>query len=573
VILLAGAVGVLSLPAMAGAEKLPVFKLAPPRVDTARAAQILTRLSGKPLAARTKADDRRDAVVQRSGDKAVEVYKASGALFLRDTKQLWNPELKPRLPGRDEAKTLADRFLRENQLLPQENDRIKVSFTNLSESGVATDTPNASSQADKTILDIQANYGVSVAVQRGKEKAVVPVVGGGGDFKVAVGQDGAVIGYHGVWRPITGVAAEEEILSQKEAEERFRRSVGALKLTKLESYLAYYSAPAFEAQSVLPPVWVIRAEIQVGDQRVPIRSQIVAATRFGPESPKIRPQPRAAGQKPRPGSLDQDERRKPTRTSWLDTLGEIFAPRSAEAQDGTFEAGTSWIGPSQGLGGSPANAKGFVDGLAAAGWKVNFNWGELAAFESDWNSNDDNWVDAADFVFYTGHANSDGWVLNPPSDTFLHFSEVGSTPGSPNDLYGSNDLEWIIIAACGPHQSNHFVGGVGNAFDRWRGIFDGLHVFLGYGAITFDNTQEGARVTELARSGWPVIDAWFRTAWEIQPSTNGASAPDGPTIFVTAMYAHMGDHATRNDHIWGAGTTVDDPVGPNQQRQLMWSGT
>ena len=155
-------------------------------------------------------------------------------------------------------------------------------------------------------------------------------------------------------------------------------------------------------------------------------------------------------------------------------------------------------------------------------------------------------------------------MLNNPSDTFLNFSEVQAGGG---DLYGNRDLEWIVIAACGPHQSSHFVGGVGNAFDRWRGIFDGLHIFLGYGAVTYDNTSEGRRVVELAASGWNVIDAWFRTAWEIQPSTNGFSAPDGPTIFVTAMYAHMGAYETRDDHVWGApGATVGSTPNGSTER-------
>jgi hypothetical protein len=50
-----------------------------------------------------------------------------------------------------------------------------------------------------------------------------------------------------------------------------------------------------------------------------------------------------------------------------------------------------------------------------------------------------------------------------------------------------------------PHQSSHFVGEVGNAFDRWRGVFDGLHVFMGCGAVTFDNSSEGSRIVELSR--------------------------------------------------------------------------
>jgi hypothetical protein len=131
----------------------------------------------------------------------------------------------------------------------------------------------------------------------------------------------------------------------------------------------------------------------------------------------------------------------------------------------------------------------------------------------------------------------------------------------------------MIIAACGPHQSSHFVGSVGNAFDRWRGALDGMHVFMGYGAVTYDNTTEGSRVVQLSRAGWTVIDAWFRTAWEIQPSTNGYGAPNGPNILVTAMYAEKPGINTRNDRIWGTGTTVPDAREPGQVRWLLWSGT
>jgi hypothetical protein len=543
------------------AEQLPVFKLAEPKVDQSRATVILANLQREKPGFPAKSEDNGSVFIASAGSKEVEVYKASGGVFLRDTKQLWNPNLRPQLPSREKAKVLADKFLAENKLLPGEDGHVKVSFAEFTETGVAADIPG---KLDKKILDIQANYKADLLIEKTTgQKLVMPVVGGGGDFKVAIGDRGAVIGFLGGWRPIAEIASTEEILPKTEAEAKFKGVVGNANVTKIESFLAYYSAPAYEQQNILAPVWVVKAEAKFGDQKVRVRNGIIAATKYGPTWPEIPTKTRIKEEQPGPRSLDKDE----SQQSRLDLL---FT--SAYAQSAP-EAGTSWIGPSQGLGGSPANAQGFVDGLAAAGWNINFNWGEANAWESDWNSNDDNWVDAADFVFYTGHANSDGWVLNTPNDTFLHFSEVGATPGSPNDRLGQSDLEWIIIAACGPHQSNHFVGSVGNAFDRWRGMFDGLHVFLGYGAVTYDNTTEGSRVVELAGAGWPVIDAWFRAAWEIQPSTNGYSAPDGPTIYVTAMYAHKGSHETRTDHIWGTGTTASDPVNPGQQRYLMWSGT
>jgi hypothetical protein len=98
---------------------------------------------------------------------------------------------------------------------------------------------------------------------------------------------------------------------------------------------------------------------------------------------------------------------------------------------------------------------------------------------------------------------------------------------------GQQDLEWVVIAACGPHRDAHFVAGGGNAFDRWRGVFDGLHLFMGYGAVTFDKKDEGARLVDYARDGDTIQHAWFRAAKGDQPHTNGEGAPNGPNVYVT----------------------------------------
>lgn len=549
---------------LAMAEQLPIYQLGTTEVSEARGAAVLYSVYGGRPPAKLETRETKTLLIQNVGMTQLEIEKASGGMFLRDSKQLWNAALKPSLPDREKARQLADEFLKSAQVLPAGDKNLVTNFAGFAETAVSPDNGNP---RDKTSLDMQVNYSVRLNVVRetGKQEQL-PIVGGGGDFKVALGDGGRVIGYTGVWRPITGVAATADVIPQKEAEAQYLKSLGRMKVTQLSSSLAYYSAPSFEQQALLTPVWVMRGEADVDGNRVPLRVGIVAATSYGPKWRAPQLPPREDGQKP-PAHADDGDEKFGANRSLLDLL---ISPAHAV---NPFEAGTSWIGPSQGLAGSPLNAAGFVNNLAAAGWLNNFNWGEWAAFESDWNSNDDSWVDAADFVFYTGHANSDGWVLNVPNDTFLHFSEVGASPGSPNDRWGQNDLEWMIIAACGPHQSSHFVGSVGNAFDRWRGAFDGLHTMMGYGAVTYDNTTEGSRVTQLALSGWTVIDAWFRAAWEIQPSTNGYAAPNGSTIFVTAMYASNSSNDTRNDRIWGTGTTVGDSNAPNQTRWLMWSGT
>jgi hypothetical protein len=109
-----------------------------------------------------------------------------------------------------------------------------------------------------------------------------------------------------------------------------------------------------------------------------------------------------------------------------------------------------------------------------------------------------------------------------------------------------------VIAACGPLQDNLISPGGGDVFQRWDGAFDGLHILMGYGAITYDNTDEGRKIAQYAKGGSTLINSWFRTAQEVQPSTNGAAAPDGPNVWVGAMWVGKNGADPSNDH---AGTS------------------
>jgi hypothetical protein len=561
-VLVVGLAAALSMPA-ALAEKMPVYKLKGPQVDKGKGRDLFLKAMGG--APSTKENEH--AVTHRSGEKVVEVDKRSGHIFMGDMSKLWNPKAKANLPDKARAKDLADKFLKDNRILPNADKRAKVNFSHHSETMVGGDTPG---RVDKTLLDRQVNYQVGLEIQRpGGSKKSFPIVGGGAKFQVSLGDRGSVIGFQGGWREITGIEAQEEIKPEATAVAEFKKKFGNKQITNIKTQLAYYAAPAFEKQEVMAPVWVVDGMMKVGNENVPTRTQIIAATKFGPKI-ETGPPAKTRGQndKPHPNASDGDEA-GPGNRSWYDVPGIIgdalFPPAYADAS----ECGTEWIGTSQGLPGSSGNKQGFVDQCRAAGWSVNFDYGDNSAWERDWRANDDSYVDGADLVFYTGHANQNGWVLNSPDDTFLHYNEIGGGL----DYYGRNDMEWLIIAACGPMQSTHFTTNTTNAFNRWRNIFDGLHVFLGYGSVTYDNTSEGRRFMELTRAGWNVIDAWFRTAREIQRSTNNSSPPNGPTIYVTAMYAHNGDHCARYDHLWGMGSGCADVTGSAQRRTLMWSGT
>jgi hypothetical protein len=497
----------------------------------------------------------------QAGSKLVEMDGRSGGIWAADEAELWNPEQEPSLPNTEQAQKLAGSIIERAALLPSLDPQqpFRMAFSNVGGSFAAIEDLETGQRRERQ-LDVQVNHTVRALLPIGAkgESGDLEMVGGGGQFSLTLGDKGRVIGFNGVWRQVEKSFMQAPIIPREQADARFREQVGRLNLQEYEANLAYYCAPSSATQKYMYPVYVYRGIALVGRERVSLRIITVPATSFAPELPKLEPQAKRTTQlasvqlsKPSPAML-------------------AAAPvRGAMRATNPFEAGTSWIGPSGGLSGSPANAQGFINELADDGWTIDFNWGDANAWESDWRANDDQWVDDADFVFYTGHANMNGWVLSAPNDTFLHSSEVGGAA----DRWGKQDLEWLIVAACGPLQDELIGKGGGNVFNRWRDAFDGLHILMGYGGITFDNTTEGRTIIEYAKDGQRLIDAWFRTAKEIQPSTNGAAAPDGPNIYVGAMYAYRsGTTSPRNDHLWGHGSVAADSPNPNV-RVCMWTTT
>ncbi len=214
---------------------------------------------------------------------------------------------------------------------------------------------------------------------------------------------------------------------------------------------------------------------------------------------------------------------------------------------GGLDVGTEWIGLCGGLGGSAGNAAGFVNRFSGAGVPVRFNWGEGNAWERDFidpsrrgDGLDGFYVDNADFVFYTGHANGNGFSFcSAQSDTFLGYGDGVRWGNNP-------DLEWLIIAACGPLQLE---SGGQRWWQRWGPTFDGLHLFMGYQTITYDNTDEGRLVAQYSLAGWTVRNAWIQTAIDVQ----------GPSeVWAVMGVIGPGGWVNYNDHLWGYGSVGPD---------------
>jgi len=522
-------------------KTLPVYRLAIlPQPSLERLHDLAKGLFGIENYSLHETNSRR---LLRSTTQLIEVDNERGAIWAADQAELWNPKAKPQLPDKQRAQEIADEFLRKNALLPMphRDDQFVVEPLGVAGSYIST-LEKRTGERERRQLDYRVRYGVRMTVkdpETGSELRV-PVISGMGKFAVTIGDAGKVIAYNGAWLPIDGIETRAAYIPRKIADQRFKKLTAKLNIESFDADLVYaFTQSPNKKSSYLYPVWAYRAIGNIKGHKFSLRIIIIPATEFGPQPQPSEPQPKRT-KRMVPRSWETVKRRG------LRTIS-------------PYEGATSWIGEIGGLGGSRNNAQGFVDGLRDAGWNINFNWGNCNAWETDWHENDDYYVDAADFIFYTGHAGLDGWNLVNPADCSNDYL-TSPEAGGPPDVWGRQDLEWFIVAACGPLQDDILAAGGGDVLERWRNAFDGLHILMGYGAVTFDNEEEGRRIVQYAREGQTLVNAWFRTAQEIQPSDNGESAPNGPTVYVGAMWVgKSGEPNPINDHLWGYGSVALDP--------------
>lgn len=543
-------------------------------------------LGGRDLTASTRGA----TTTVRGPDVTVDVDRGRGGIWAGDVNRMWTVD-RVSVPKDAAVAEISTEALKQLHVVPELGASFRLTKGTVRRSQVVTERGEK-----RTTRSTEATFGQDVVLDVSSRADVrgdaLPVFGGGGRFRTTVGDGGQVVGVHGVWRGAS-VVDERPLLSLDSALERVGASRKTSTVRVKDARLGYYSAPAFRGQELLFPVYAVTAEVHDGKSWVPSRVRLVPATDVGQVFAPETAQPKRSDEAPnlrakitpqlrdaiRPGmALPPDVSvssaalakagLKPSDVLTRTQSGGLFVkPTVTNLSPAIFEAlrprsfGASWIGTMGGLSGSQGNAQGFVDQMTAEGWQRRFNWGNEAAWKSDWTTNDDQYVDDVDIVFYTGHASPNGWQLATAGKSdWLHHSETGATPNSPSDLWGQNNLEWAIIAACGPLQDDIANGG-GNVFNRWRGAFDGLHLLLGYAAVTFDNQDEGRRFASYARSGMTLRQAWFRTAQEIQPSTNGYSDPYGPDVYAAVMYTGNSQGSTYNDHLWGHGSVGPDVRG------------
>ncbi|KAL8778945.1 MAG: hypothetical protein Q9213_007180 [Squamulea squamosa] len=545
-------------------QTLPVFAVKNTYQGEPRANELIKYLYNK-AGSPTFVDTR--LIIQPSDNSTtVEIDTASGGVWTADNTRLWNTSLaqSPKYfeKLKRSCKVSADRLIKELHLLPTPDKESPIAFEFVGTSGTYLSREDGLANStnfkhEDLQLDVSANYHAKLTLPGiGR----VPIVGGGGHFQFTFYDNNQFIGHHGTWREVQGQGVEYTVIPQKTSDAQFAEATKNLQALKFNSTLAYYSAPFGQVQNYLYPVYVYHATAKFNNQTVELRETMLPATTFGTEIPGLNLDPSCGASK--------ESKAKPDPTEKPPQAKKVRRTRAQRRglDDRNWEFGTEWLGKPWGLSLTQANANGIGNLLfdfsfsffGAPRWTSRFNWGDNLVWESDWNRNDDVWVDSVDLMFYTGHASGNGWVTasHGSDPTTVSSSIVGTFPENPGDLWGQLDMEWLVIAACGPHQDDRFVTGGGNAFDRWRGVFDNLHLFLGYGSISSDTAEEGVRLVRYATGGATIRDSWFRTAKEVQSSG----------VWVTAMWS--GDAG--QDHLPGHGTISADPSA-SAQRRLMWS--
>lgn len=231
------------------------------------------------------------------------------------------------------------------------------------------------------------------------------------------------------------------------------------------------------------------------------------------------------------------------------------------------------------------DAGGFYDELTIHdGWTGDFNWGNANAWASDFISKDAggddvHWVDEVDIAYFTGHGGPFGFYFKEDtSGNPSVFADNHSADGAAGNLrLGDVDLEWLALEVCNVLQweaNRH--GKTYNAFDRWRGTFQGLHTICSFTTVSLDMQEPGRYFAAFCNGRWmevvfgfgfffgarfpmTVIDSWFQMTSTTQPSQYEAAV----------MYAFRSGESAHGDYIHGHGDVCSDPQ-PGSGQGRCW---
>lgn len=250
------AVFVLEKPLPEIPAKLMLYKVVDPQVTEDMVKELMNafNIQGKII-------NRGKVFAVREGTKELVYWKAKGTGYIRfgDEAELFENDSMKKLPSEKEAEKIAERFLKENKLLPRNAFKTGTGYIELGQFD-----PSKQETLKEIKNGIQVGYGFNIGG--------VKVEGPGAKVSVIFGENEKIIGAYKMWRDIKPFK-EKKILSPEEACELFKKrwppeaSPGQEGQAKVnvtvkikEVYTTYYAYPAPETMDYLNPIYVFKGE-------------------------------------------------------------------------------------------------------------------------------------------------------------------------------------------------------------------------------------------------------------------------------------------------------------------------
>ena len=188
-------------------------------------------------------------------------------------------------------------------------------------------------------------------------------------------------------------------------------------------------------------------------------------------------------------------------------------------------------------------AVGFYNVLTANGYTGRFNWGNNAAWATDFmdkdvvaSGGDHDWVDTVDIAYHADHGNIGIFGFGVANDRC-----IVSTKN--NCRWGDNyDLEWIVLDDCSVLRHGYH--------SEWLSTFQNLHMIISFDTNAHDDGQRGRIFAEKLIAGWSIKQAW----WYACDQTEGSST------YAAIAGASDGTTDIYNEHIWKFGYVSPDPI-------------
>ena len=208
--------------------------------------------------------------------------------------------------------------------------------------------------------------------------------------------------------------------------------------------------------------------------------------------------------------------------------------------------GIEWVNKYHGRGKDLKNrdncARGFYNNLNGV---KQFEYSDDLAWDQDFEESgvgsptagtDQIYADNVDIIYFAGHG-------GPSGISFGRTNKDDGTARNTNIRLGDRQCEWIVFDACST------LSWSGNVFDRWRQIFTGLHMILGFENTAYDRSDRGEKFAKKLNAGKTLYRAWREACEETE----------GSDVNWCVLYVNESNTDTYNDHWHGKGYVSPDP--------------